>query len=39
MNPKGKGKDPGSPADWISHAKSDLRLALERTELKSSEGV
>jgi HEPN domain-containing protein len=27
MNPKGKGKVPGSPAEWISHAKSDLRLA------------
>jgi HEPN domain-containing protein len=27
MNPKGKGRVPGSPDDWLSHAKSDLRLA------------
>jgi HEPN domain-containing protein len=27
MNPKRKGEVPGSPAEWISHAKSDLRLA------------
>ena len=27
MNAKGKGKVPGSPDEWLSHAKSDLRLA------------
>jgi len=27
MNPKGKGTVPGSPPEWLSHAKSDLRLA------------
>ncbi len=27
MNPKGKGEVQGLPAEWINHAKSDLRLA------------
>lgn len=27
MAPKDKGKGPGSPAEWMDHAKSDLRLA------------
>lgn len=27
MSPKGRGKVPGSPDDWLSHAASDLRLA------------
>jgi HEPN domain-containing protein len=27
MAPKDKGKIPGSPAEWMSHAESDLRLA------------
>jgi HEPN domain-containing protein len=27
MNPKGDGKAPGSPAEWMNHAESDLRLA------------
>jgi len=27
MNPKGKGRVPGFPEEWLSHAKSDLRLA------------
>lgn len=27
MNPKGKGRVPGFPDEWLSHAKSDLRLA------------
>lgn len=27
MNPKGKGRVPGLPNEWLSHAKSDLRLA------------
>jgi len=27
MNPKGNGRVPGSPDEWLSHAKSDLRLA------------
>ena len=27
MNPKGKEKVPGLPNEWMSHAKSDLRLA------------
>jgi HEPN domain-containing protein len=27
MNPDGKGKVPGSAAEWMSHARSDLRLA------------
>ncbi|MEW6532029.1 MAG: HEPN domain-containing protein [Thermodesulfobacteriota bacterium] len=27
MNPEGPRKVPGTPAEWMSHAKSDLRLA------------
>lgn len=27
MNPKDKGRVPGSPDEWLNHAKSDLRLA------------
>lgn len=27
MNPRGKGRVPGSPDEWLNHAKSDLRLA------------
>ena len=27
MSPKGRGKVPGSPDEWLSHAASDLRLA------------
>jgi HEPN domain-containing protein len=27
MNPKGKGRIPGLPDEWLNHAKSDLRLA------------
>lgn len=27
MNPKDGGKVPGSPDEWIDHAKSDLRIA------------
>ena len=27
MNLKGKGRVPGSPDEWLNHAKSDLRLA------------
>jgi HEPN domain-containing protein len=27
MNPDGSGKIPGSPAEWMSHAESDLKLA------------
>jgi len=27
MNPQDKGKVPGSPEEWMSHAESDLRLA------------
>ncbi len=27
MNPRGKERVPGSPDEWLNHAKSDLRLA------------
>ncbi len=27
MNPKGKGRVPGSPDEWMSHAESDFRMA------------
>jgi len=27
MSPRNKGRTPGSPDEWLSHAKSDLRLA------------
>jgi HEPN domain-containing protein len=27
MNPRAKGRIPGSPSEWLSHARSDLRLA------------